>query len=542
MTDAMHRRRLACAAFGAGCMIWATGALAQGLWAQFAHDATRNALSAEPGAPLSDVLWTCSKDAQNRTIAFVGQAGVVVSRDRVFAVGSVTVGTGKEWSLYAVDRRSGTIAWSAAIGAPAFSSFSTPLIDDANGAVVVASADQLACFDEQTGVERWRTGLPEVVVNASPTITTTLGLRNRIFITTYDGFGTGGLLVCVNADPRYGLVNPHDPGEIVWTAPIGASSGNTPACAGKTVFVSSVGDWGSSPGVVFAFSADADSEPTPMWSAAAPSGDGFFGPVTVSTDAHGNPVSVYAATYAFSGGTQSSELLRIDAASGSILWSAPCNRSGTAPLVLGDGRIVLCGGVFGYGTVPTVQIFVEDVLGASLVWDSAVDTWIDTNGNGMINSGEFLLLGGWSAQGAAADGGQGALMVGSVPTNPNSFGSSTSLYSVNLNLLPPLHQPSGPSDRSFISGQSAQTGNSGAIAGGNVYSTGDAGLRAFGQKPPCFDIDGNGKIDIDDLYSWEQNLGNRDVDRSGSVNETDRALLLLELRRNELMEATHGRR
>jgi hypothetical protein len=62
----------------------------------------------------------------------------------------------------------------------------------------------------------------------------------------------------------------------------------------------------------------------------------------------------------------------------------------------------------------------------------------------------------------------------------------------------------------------------------------DAELEiAFEISPPT-DVNTDFEIDIEDLYSWEQGIGLRDVDGNGTVDAADRTLLIQTLRQNEL--------
>lgn len=56
------------------------------------------------------------------------------------------------------------------------------------------------------------------------------------------------------------------------------------------------------------------------------------------------------------------------------------------------------------------------------------------------------------------------------------------------------------------------------------------------------DVNGDGRADIEDLYSWEQGSGARDVDANGVVNDEDREALLKVIRCRELEDMSAGRR
>ena len=81
----------------------------------------------------------------------------------------------------------------------------------------------------------------------------------------------------------------------------------------------------------------------------------------------------------------------------------------------------------------------------------------------------------------------------------------------------------------------------------NVLDPGAVVGRKFGTisvmtclaKP---DVNGDGRADIEDLYSWEQGSGARDVDASGVVDDEDREALLKVIRCRELEDMSAGRR
>src|SRR5262249_37171237 len=154
-----------------------------------------------------------------------------------------------------------------------------------------------------------------------------------------------------------------------WSVTIGASSGNTPAVWNGRVFVTSAGDGGFGPGQVWCFDARAITAPTPLWVTLNPAGEPFFGGTCVHERQGG--ADLFCASYAFYGNSTSANLLKVDAATGAVRWSAPCNRTSSTPLVLPDGRVCLSGGIRGYGSVPTLQLFRDDATTATLLWDSA---------------------------------------------------------------------------------------------------------------------------------------------------------------------------
>jgi len=233
-------------------------------------------------------------------------------------------------------------------------------------------------------------------------------------------------------------------------------------------------------------------------------------------------LAVYAASYAFYGGTTSANLMKIEANSGAVQWSVDANRTSAAPVVLGDGRVVLSTGLNGYGSVPAIQVFRDLQSSATLAWDSSLATWVDANANGLRDQGEFTSVGGWSNQIAVGrmDGRLTAL-AGVMPTNANSTGSCTMLRAIDLEGQTPVILPMS----------SSQAGSTPALVDGNVYSIGPGGLTAFGPLPPRYDVDQNGVVNLDDLHAWHQGAGARDVNRDGAVNASDGAALEEELAR-----------
>src|SRR5437667_342863 len=70
-------------------------------------------------------------------------------------------------------------------------------------------------------------------------------------------------LYLIHLDPAY---PPPAPRDILWSVPIGGSSGNSPAAAASLVFIATVTDEsGLSPGRILAYPAGAPSAPEPLW-------------------------------------------------------------------------------------------------------------------------------------------------------------------------------------------------------------------------------------------------------------------------------------
>lgn len=498
-------------------------------WTHFAGVASRASTSASSLAPgagvLSSPLWTLSQDAQGRAITFIGQSTPVVSQTHVLAIGSIQLAS-KQFNLYAVDRRAGVIAWSAPIASPVFDSWSSPALDLEHNAAIVASGTTLASFDLSSGALNWSRALAAPVVNASPVATSDLLMRDRVLITEYDGLAGNARLVCVNIDPFDAALNPYQPGAIVWTYQLGMSSGDTVAYHQGRAYLGTIGDPGYAPGSILCF--DVIAGPTPLWSFDNVINEGFFAAPLVHQPI-GRGALLFAASYAFSGGRDSANLVKLDANTGGMLWSVPCNRSGATPIVLADGRVALSGGLKGYGTLPTLQLFADHESWGERLWDSAFNTWADSNHNGQIDLGEFVVMGGWTHQPALASG-HNILFVGATPTSGSSYGPCTDLYALDITKLP---TGVGNAQPGFIAAQRSGIGSAPALDAGNLYSVGATGLQAFGPPPPHTDVNADGATDIEDLYWWEQARGDRDVNRDGAVNTLDHTELLRVLRADE---------
>lgn len=512
-------------------LVWlaSAGGWPPSVWTHFAGEPARGGGS-RAGPALSSLgvpTWTANRDEAGRVITFMGQAGVIASRDLVMAPGSVVIGT-TQHRLFAFDRRTGQARWSASIAAPFLNSWSTAVVDEQGRMVIHASGRFVTAFALDSGAVRWQTELPRAVVNASPLVTRDLGGRNRLFISDFDGTGREGRLHCINIDMPWPVLNPFERGEVVWSAPIGASSGNTPAYLEGRVYVASPGEGGA--GRIYAFDARATGEPAPLWTFENVIPEGFFGGVCVRREAEG--VRVYAASYAFFGGTESANLVKVDGETGALIWSAPSNRTAATPIVLEDCRVVLSAGLQGFGSVPAIQVFEQSAGGAALAWDSSIATWTDFNKNGRRDPGEFTVMGGWTHQPALSTR-HGGLMLfaGAVPTGGNSYLPCTALFALDLG-------PQGPIEAARFDG----AGSTPALADGNLYTIGAGGLFAFGALPPNADVNRDGEVGVEDLYAFEAGLGERDVNGDGVVNDEDRRLLVELIRAGEFEDMHGGRR
>lgn len=488
-----------------------------GVWTHAGGVPARTAAAWAGPAALGAPAWVLSRDVQGRVITFVSHASPVVSRELVIVPGSVLDGPTRRYSLYAVRRRDGVIAWASPVDGPELESWSSAAIQERLGMAYFASGRAVRAVRLGDGSLAWTRALPRPVVNASVLVTHDLGPAERLFITSFDGFGVEGELHAINISPRLGSANPFDPGQLIWSAPIGGSSGNTPAYADGRVFVSAVAEFEMA-GEVLAFDARATgTTPAPIWRTSNTIAEGFYGGVAVGGG------RVYAASYNFDGGLSSSNLLALDAETGAAAWSVPCNRTASTPVLMGGGRLLLSGGLAGFGSVPTVECFEDHGATAVRLWHSALDTWVDTDGDGGLDRGEFLELGGWTHVPAARLGPGGVIaFVGTVSPSGATSAACVRLSLIDLALT--------PASGGFVREVSDEAGGTPALAGANLYSVGDAGLVAFGPRPTNADVDGDGAVSIEDVYAWDQGRGERDVDGDGAVSPMDKDMLIEEVR------------
>jgi len=441
-------------------------------------------LSHEPGPPPLWAGWpsvTIDAMPDGTPIEFMTQTSPVVSGGTAYALAWVD----NAESLVAVDLLAGTALWAAELPFLEADSWSSPAIDAEHHAVLVGMGDELLAFGARTGRVRWRTTLLGPVVNASPIVTDDLGPRDRAFITDYGYLSDAGRLYCLNTDPFDAAENPYEPGEIVWSVVIdSASSGNSPAYENGTVFVATPGDgFAGRGGQILAFDATAGSAPAPRWVFGNSVVTGFFGGVSVRGGA------VYAASYGFANGQLNSNLVKLSAQTGSLVWSAPSNRTSAVPVPLADGRVVLCGGVlpdpvFGdYGSRPSLAVYGAD---GSLSLETALDTWTDANHDGSIDPGEALLVGGWTHQPVVIEypGGHAEAIVAVSPTSAIPGLGGDGLARLNLDWTP----GSPTSITPLILQASPLGGGPAAAPGGWLLSLGADGLtiwrpRAVGATP-----------------------------------------------------------
>ena len=494
------------------------GACAAQHWTHFAGGPDRVCITATAPSTIASPMWILSEHA-GQPVVFSGPSSAVV--DDLRAYGLAEIGTQRRFA--GVDRVTGEIQWLAPLPTLSFSSWSTPALDTRNGAVLVACGPALTALDTDTGIQRWQASLERTTVNASPVVTSDLGRANRAFITDYDGFGSAGRLYCINVDPFEAFINPYQPGEIVWSTVLGATSGNTPAYLDGVVYVACIATDNTGapmPGLIRAFDATAIAEPAPLWTFTNVKAEGFFGGVAVRRD--GGEVFLYAASFAFHGAYDSANLVKINAADGSLAWSIDSNRTSTTPIPLPDGRVLISTGLRGSGNAPTIQMFEDHGSSAVMHWSSAHETWVDANNNGRLDPGEYLALGGWLHMPVVSTaGGRFTMYSGVIATAGGNYAPGGELYAIDLSRR--------PDEAGFILEHFTGAGSTPSLAGEQLFAFGPGGLHAFDSLDCYADCDpttGVGVLDIFDFLCFSNRfaLGETyacDCDLSTGANVCD---------------------
>ncbi|MEM1184282.1 MAG: PQQ-binding-like beta-propeller repeat protein [Planctomycetota bacterium] len=530
----MERHRFLIIAGAASAAVGLCNRGASALHPTLGGDGTRSSISLgsqNPGpSDLSIAEWVfpASDLAVTEDIRWVGDSGPVVVDRLVFAV-SRPNNQGSVAKLWAIDRAEGTLVWSKDVPSQINDSWSTPTIDRGNATLIYGTGSQ--GFDQSGRVQArsllsgdllWEAELEKDIVNATPLVTTDRGSADRAFITDFEGFyagGQGGVLYCINVDPFDAATNPYEPGDIVWRAPLfDGASGATPAYDGERVYVATAGDFGPPAvgGQVIAFDPAAiDATGAELWRTPIGGNDGFFGGVSVAGG------YVYGATYDFFGTTTSARLLKLNAETGSIVWETASNRTDSIPVALDDGRIALSTGIPGFGSLPALQLFDDLGTSASLLDDTSVATWQD-DGDGLIELGEFEIIGGWTHQPHVVldhPFTQGPVVfVGSiaVPAAGQFFSGYTRLSMVDL--AAPFGSPG--SVLSVYEG----AGSSPAVSGPNLYTIGETGVVGIGAYCPG-DVDLSGQTDFFDVITYlkikDAGSPEADVTLDGTVSSED---------------------
>ncbi len=404
-------------------------------WTHYAGDAARSSLADQPPHRLSGVCWQAGPGTDEE---FVAAAAPVIADGRAFVVARVFDGGNHvAGRVIAFALRDGQRLWQSDILPDSFDSWASPAVDPDTGTVVVCAADRVYGLDVVGGAERWSRSSSRPFVNASPAIAP--APLPRAFLVDYTPFGTGHLIAVnlADFDPQS---NPYQPGDVVWQADVPRTSGNSPAVADGVVCCT------SNLGRVFAFEA---ADGTPLWNVPA-AASGFFGGLAARDG------FLYAATYRFDGGSNNSQLVKLGAADGQVVWTVACERTDSIPIVVGDGRVFLSGGIDGFGSAPRIQAFVDHGTHAELLWDTFVD------------SGGGLRLGGWTHQPAYGSG----LLFAGVPPQLAAFEPYAQLCILDVSLA-----PGAPG---FVRESRDGAGGSPAFSPGLLASIGRDGLFAIG--------------------------------------------------------------
>ena len=462
-----------------------------GDWTHLAGDATHVSVRAAVVPSLAAPAWVASVDRNHSAITFNTGTTPVTFGQHVFALG-VSAGVDH---LYAINRATGAVDWQQPIPAPIFGSVSTPAVDVENGTILVAAGSSLQAFAAASGTPLWSFAVQREIVNSSPVVTSDLGPSDRAFILDYSGFGASATLYCLNVDQFDAAFNPYQPGALVWSLELETGViGTTPAYADGILYVPDSGTFTpAAAGAIRAFPATTDTAPAPLWVTPAPNGDAYYGGIAVIP---GTSPILFAATYTFFGGQLNSSLVKIEATTGTVLWSVPAGRTNSIPVPLADGRIALSAGVDGFGSAPSIQLFQDLGSTASLIWDSALVTWIDADNDQQLDPGEYRPLGGFLQQPAVAQQFTGPHLIVGAPGA--TFDTDLSVLDLNTT----------PDDPAFIVAHIAAAGGPPALAGRTLYSIGAAGLYAFGSFTCPADLNADGLVDDTDFVLFAQAYDN----------------------------------
>ena len=480
-------------------------------WTHYGHVAARQSIAVDGPNTIDDLTleWVADEDPQdpNFGILFETAAGVVVYDEMVYGYARYYNESGEYTNsqIVAYDANSGQLEWATVIDQAIWDSWSTPCVDTKHDWVLVGSGNKVFAIDTQSGTIDWSTSLEKNIVNAS--VCAALDIpKARAFITDYDGFGSTGKLYCINLDPNEPS-NPYNPGEIVWSATLGSTSGSSPAYNDGVVYAGCISGTSTGYGTLYAFDASAEPDAVKLWETSDPNFAGFSGGVTVTDEGF-----LYAANYNWADEIEdNSKLCKIDCNDGSILWTTDTERTNCMPVVVGD-KIYLSGGIDGWGSRPKVQAYQD-------FGDSAVKLW---------QTDVSMVLGGWTVQPVYANK---KLYVGAIDLGGNYFGTYTNLYILDVNLT--------PTDPGFIIDTFSGCGNSPAVTYDSIYTIGydEAAeydrLLKFNQSGFLADIKKDGFVDSHDLermndswlYTQPKGVNRSDLNLDGAVNLLDFGLL-----------------
>lgn len=416
-------------------------------WAQLGGGPTHAAISATAPNNLNSVRWIAAPLADEE---FVAYAAPVIRKGRVFIPARVFVDFAHDSNaVICFDERTGARLWKTTIPADFHESWSTLAIHGLNSTIIAATDRTITALNAGDGAMCWSVEPGGRIVNSSPTISVDLFAANkpanRIFITNFyaaPGGGSPAVVYAINVDEFDGDGNPYQPGEVVWSVPIDRPQGSTIAYHDGAVFVA------TTTGKVYSLDACSGKQ---NWLQTV-AGLRCFGGVTVCGGA------VFTAGYNFNAGQNNALLAKLSESDGSLIWTVPCERTNSIPVVIGDGRIALAGGIGGsFGSATKVQLFADNGSSAALIWDTHVAT------------GGTLSVGGWSTHPVFA---RGSLFVGQ-PATSGEIAPFEKLFILNLGYAP--GQPG------FVGGERTGAGGSPAFSGQCVYSIGSAGLVALGR-------------------------------------------------------------
>lgn len=428
-----------------GLILWmlAGAGACPGDWNTLGGDARRSSGAPVGPVDLSAPTW-CFEPAADESI--VPAATPIACAGRVYVIARVFAdGLHMANRVIAVSAVDGVRLWSADLEPDLLDSWSTPAFDAANDRLMVASGYTLSALNAADGAISWQTVFSNPLINVSPVVS--VGFleadvpANRVYVTDYAPYGTGTLFA-INVEDNRGPSAPYDPGDVVWSAALGPTAGNSASLSDSSVVVTTVD------GQIKAFEAQSG---LPRWTtqalAVSPS-HGFFGGCALD---HGY---VYAASYRFDGGSNNSQLVKLSGADGSLVWSVACERTDSIPVVH-RGRVYLAGGINGFGSAPRVQAFDDGGLTASLVWD----TYADTAGS--------LLLGHWVHQPARL----GRFLVVGMPDALDALDYGLQVHRIDTELT--------PADPEFVVDGFVGAGGAAAADAGAWYVVGSAGLFRF---------------------------------------------------------------
>lgn len=476
-------------------------------WPYYGHTATRHSIAVDGPDTIdaNTLAWVADEDPQdpNYYVEFEGSTGPVVYDGIVYAYARYynELGEYSNSQIVAYDANSGEIMWATVIDKAVWDSWSTACIDSRHNTVLIGSGDRVFALDAHSGVQKWSRQLEKNVINASVCAAVDIPYA-RAFITDYDGFGSSGKLYCINLDSNE-PDNPYEPGDIVWSQTLGATSGNTAAYSNGVVYVASIHGPNNASGTIYAYDATAEPDAVQLWQTTDPNFEGFNGGVTVTKEGF-----LYAANYDWADESEdNSALCKLDCNDGSIIWITQTERTSSMPVVIGD-KIYISGGIDGWGSRPKVEAYQDYGESVTKLWETPAD----------------MVMGGWTSQPVYANS---KLYVGAIPLSGNYFGSYTELYILDVSLT--------PNDPNFIIAhyQDKECGNSPAVTYDSIYTIGYDGLFKFNQPALLGDVRKNDRVDTYDLvelvkiwlFDGPIGVSRSDLDLDGDVDFIDFSLL-----------------